>query len=94
VLCQPGRFVFNHPCLYMKVGTSPQMMNALKMMSGTPGSLCCSGDFKPEGRNVIMMSRRMPKASLSTLCEYVVSLSEVGDLLGRKVHQRCYRDPM
>ena len=32
-----------------------------------------------------MMSRRMPKASLFTLCKSDVSLSEVEDLLGRKV---------
>lgn len=77
--------LFNNPCLYTKVGTTPLMMNALKMMSAASGSTCCSGNFKSEGRTVIMMSRRMPKASLFTLCKSDVSLSEVEDLLGRKV---------
>ena len=85
VLCQPGRFVLNHPCLYTKVVTTPLMKNALKMMSAASGSTCCSGNFKSEGRTVIMMSRRMPKASLFTLCKSDVSLSEVEDLLGQKV---------
>ena len=75
--CQPDRFVFNHPCLYTKVGNNPSGMSDLKMMSSTPHSLCCSGDFKPEGRNVILMSMRMLNASLSTLCKFGISLSEV-----------------
>ena len=76
VLYQPDRFVFNQPCLYTKVGNNPSMMSALKMNS-TPHSPCCSGDFKPEGRNVILMSMRMLKVSLSTLCKCGISLSEV-----------------
>ena len=75
--CQPDRFVFNHPCLYTKVGNNPSGMSDLKMMSSTPHSLCCSGDFKPEGSNVILMSMRMLNASLSTLCKFGISLSEV-----------------
>ena len=85
VICQPGRFVFNHPCLDTKVGTTPLMIKAMKMMSATPNSPCCSGDLKPEGRNVILMSTGMSKASLSTLCKCDVSLSQVGELLGQKV---------
>ena len=77
VLYQPDRFVFNHPCLYTKVGNNPSVMSDLKMMSSTPHSPCCSGDFKPEGRNVILMSMRMLNASLSTLCKCGTSLNEV-----------------
>ena len=77
VLYQPDRFVFNHPCLYTKVANNPSMLSDLKMMSSTPHSPCCSGDFKPEGRNVILMSMRMLNASLSTLCKFGISLSEV-----------------
>ena len=75
--CQPDRFVFNHPCLYTKVGNNPSGMSDLKMMSSTPHSPCCSGDFKPEGRNVILMSMRMLKSFLSTLRKCGISLSEM-----------------
>lgn len=84
VLCQPGRFVFNHLCLVTKIGTIPLMMNALKMMTAIPASPC-SGDLRPEGRKVILMSGRISKASLSTLCKWDISLSKVGDLCGQKV---------
>jgi hypothetical protein len=77
VLCQSDRFVFNNPSVYTKFGTNPSMMNALKIMSATPHYPCCSGDFIPQGSNVILKSREMPKASLSTLCKYDVSFSEV-----------------
>jgi len=60
------------------------MMNALKMMTAIPASPCPE-DLRPEGRNVILMSRRMPKASLPTLCKWDVSLSKVGDLCSQKL---------
>lgn len=64
-------------------GTIPIMMNALKMMSANQAS-CFPEDLKPERRNVILMYRRMAKASLCTLCTWGAYLSKVGDLCGQK----------
>lgn len=86
LLWQPFRFVFNYLCPGTKAGTTPLMMNVLKMTTSIPASPCCSRDIKPEGSNVILMSRRMLKASLSSLGKWDVSLRKVRDLFGQKVN--------